>query len=75
MERVTPEMRDLHIAGMSSLADRNLIVIDEARSTVNCWIIRLSDNGRAVCTQLEKMTAKPSVEVQMHGDTPEIIKK
>ena len=70
----TGEMRNLHIAGMGSLANRGLIAVDEARSTPTRWVLRLTDNGRAVCGQLEKMNAKPRVEVQMHGDTPEVIK-
>jgi hypothetical protein len=74
IDRVEPEMRDIHIAGMSSLANRGLIAVDEARSTTDRWILRLTDNGRAVCAQLEKMRVKPQVEVQMHGDTPEVIK-
>lgn len=74
IERCSPEVRDMHVAGMSSLANRGLIEVDEVRSTVNRWILRLTDNGRAICTQLEKMNAKPRVEVQMHGDVAEVIK-
>lgn len=59
---------------LGSMTDRDLISIDEARSTTSRIVLRLTDNGRAVCEQLEKMTAQPRVEVQMHGDTPEVIK-
>lgn len=62
------------IAGLDSLANRNLITVDEARSTTSRIVLRLTDNGRAVCAQLEQMNVKPRVEVQMHGDTPEVIK-
>ena len=74
IERTAPEVRAAHVAGMDSLAKRNLIEVDENRSTVSRWILRLTDNGRAVCAQLEKMNARPLVEVQMHGTTPEVIK-
>lgn len=62
------------IAGLSSLADRNLIMVDEARSTTSRIVLRLTDNGREACAQLEKMSIQPRVEVQMHGDVPEAIK-
>ena len=62
------------IAGLDSLAIRGLLTVDEARSTTSRIILRLTDNGRAVCAQLEKMSVQPHVEVQMHGDTPEVIK-
>lgn len=74
IERVDPKDQALHIAGMHSLALRNLIDIDQTRSTASRWIVRLTDNGRAVCTQLEKMNAKPKVEIEMHGDVPVLIK-
>lgn len=74
IERTAPEMRALHLAGMSSLADRGLIEVDEARSTVSRWILRLTDKGRATCVQLERMNVSPTVEVRMHGDVPEVIK-
>lgn len=62
------------IAGLDSMANRNLITVDEARSTTSRIVLRLTDNGRAVCSQLEKMNLQPRVEVQMHGDTPEVVK-
>jgi len=62
------------IAGLGSLADRHLILVDEARSTTSRIVLRLTDNGRAVCAQLEKMNVQPRVEVQMHGDVPEVVK-
>lgn len=75
IEQTAPEMRQLHIAGMSSLVQRGLIGLDEARSTQTRWVLRLTDMGRAVLAQLEQMNAKPRVEVQMHGDRPEVISK
>lgn len=75
IDRCAPEARDLHVAGMNSLANRGLIEVDESRSTLSRWILRLTDNGRAVVAQLDKMNAKPTVEVQMHGDRPEVISK
>lgn len=72
-ERVAAETRAQHIAGFRSLAERDLIEIDEARSTISRWIVRLSDNGRAAYASLEKMSAKPRVEVQMDGETPRIV--
>jgi hypothetical protein len=71
---ITKLQFDRIVAGLSSLANRGLIAVDEARSTFSCWVLKLTDNGRAVCAQLEKMDAKPRVEVQMHGDMPEVIK-
>jgi hypothetical protein len=62
------------IAGLDSLARRDLIAVDEARSTTSRIVLRLTDNGRAVCSRLEEMNVKPSVEVQMHGDVPEVVK-
>jgi hypothetical protein len=71
---LTKEELDRVIAGLGSLADRNLIMVDEARSTLSRWVLRLTDNGRQVCAQLEALAAKPPVEVQMHGDVPEVVK-
>jgi len=71
---LTKEELERVIAGLGSLADRGIIMVDEARSTVSRWVLRLTDNGREVCSQLEKMSVQPRVEVQMHGDTPEVIK-
>ena len=56
------------------MADRDLIMVDEARSTTGRIVLCLTDNGRAVCGQLEKMNAQPRIEVQMHGDVPEVVK-
>lgn len=75
IERCSPEARDLHVAGMSSLANRGLIEVDEARSTVSRWILRLTDNGRAVVSQLDKMNVQPRVEVEMRDDRPVVISK
>jgi hypothetical protein len=74
IDGIAEESRPVVIAGLSSLADRGLIEVDESRSTVSRWVLRLSDNGRAVCGQLERMSVQPRVEVQMHGDRPEVIK-
>jgi len=62
------------IAGLGSLADRGLISVDEAQSTTSRIVLLLTANGRSVCSQLEKMSVQPRVEVQMHGDTPEVVK-
>jgi len=74
VDRLKPEMRDAHIAGMNSLIARDLVEVDMSRSSGHRWLLRLTDNGRSVCAQLEKMNVKRSVEVQMHGDSPEVIK-
>ena len=71
---LTKEELDRVLAGFSSLANRGLIMVDEARSTVSRWVLRLTDGGREACAQLEKMSVQPRVEVQMHGNTPEVIK-
>lgn len=71
---VRPEDLPRVIAGLDSLANRGLLAVDEARSTTSRIVLRLTDNGRAICAQLEKMDAKSRVEVQMHGDVPEVIK-
>ncbi len=63
------------LAGLSTLADRGLISVDEVRSTVSRIVLQLTDNGREVCSQLERMSVQPRVEVQMHGDVPEVIKR
>lgn len=62
------------IAGLDAMARRNLITVDEAQSTTSRIVLVLTDNGREVCGQLEKMSVQPRVEVQMHGDTPEVVK-
>jgi hypothetical protein len=62
------------ILGLSSLANRDLIAVDEARSTVSRWVLKFTDYGRAVAGQLERMSVQPRVEVQMHGDRPEVVK-
>jgi len=36
--------------------------------------VRLTDEGRIVLAQLEAMAVQPRVEVQMHGDVPEVVK-
>lgn len=74
IDGIAEENRPAVIAGLSSLADRGLIEVDEARSTVSRWVLRFSDYGRAVSAQLERMSVQPRVEVQMHGDRPEVIK-
>ena len=56
------------------MANRGLIAVDQARSTTSHIILQLTDNGRAVCGQLEKMSVKPRVEVQMQGDVPIVVK-
>jgi len=71
---LTKEELDRVLAGFSSLADRGLIWVDEARSTVSRWVLRLTDGGREACAQLEKMSVQPRVEVQMHGDQPEVVR-
>ena len=74
IEGIAEENRPRVIAGLSSLANRELILVDEARSTVSRWVLRLTDSGREACAQLEKMSVQPRVEVQMHGDTPQVVK-
>jgi len=74
LDGIVEEKRPRVIEGLSSLADRNLIWVDEARSTVSRVVLRLTDEGRAACAQLERMNAQPKVEVQMHGDRPEVVK-
>lgn len=74
VDRLKFETRDLQIGGMNSLIARDLVEVDETRSNGHRWMLRLTDNGRAVCAELEKMSAKRPVEVQMQGDVPEVIK-
>lgn len=62
------------LAELGSMTDRDLITIDEARSNTSRIVLKLTDYGRAVCGQLDKMSVQPRVEVQMHGDTPQVIK-
>lgn len=74
VDRLNPQTRDSQIEGMNSLIARDLVEVDMMRSSGHRWMMKLTDNGRAVCAQLEKMNAKRPVEVQMHGDSPEVIK-
>lgn len=74
VDRLKPDSRDAQIEGMNSLIARDLIEVDTTRSTGHRWVLRLTDNGRALCAELEKMNAKKPVEVQMHGAAPELIK-
>lgn len=74
VDRLKPETRDVQIAGMNSLIARDIIEVDTSRSNGHRWMLRLTDNGRALCAELEKMNAKKPVEVQMQGATPEVIK-
>ena len=74
VDRLKPETRDAQIAGMNSLIARDLIEVDTTQSNGHRWVLRLTDNGRAVCGQLEKMNAKRPIEVQMQGDAPEVVK-
>ena len=74
VDRLKPETRDLQIAGMNALIERDLIEVDMPRSNGHRWVLRLTDNGRALCGEIEKMNAKRPVEVQMQGDAPEVIK-
>jgi len=74
VDRLKPETRAAQIEGMNSLIGRDLIEVDTTRSNGHRWMLRLTDNGRAICAQLDKMSAKRPVEVQMHGDAPEVVK-
>ena len=74
VDRLKPTTRDAQIAGMNALISRDLIAVDTTRSNGHRWMVRLTDNGRAVCAELEKLNAKKPIEVQMQGATPELIK-
>jgi len=74
VDRLKPETRDAQIAGMNDLIARDLIEVDPIRSNGHRWVMRLTDNGRAICAELEKMNAKRPVEVQMQGDAPQVVK-
>jgi DNA-binding MarR family transcriptional regulator len=74
VDRLKPETKDMQIDGMNSLIARDLIEVDTTRSSGHRWMMRLTDNGRAVCAELEKMNARKPVEVQMQGSSPEVIK-
>lgn len=74
VDRLKPETRDQQITGMNSLIARDLVEIDRARSTGHRWVLRLTDNGRALCAELEKMNAQRPLEVQMQGATAEVLK-
>lgn len=74
VDRLKPETRASQIEGMNSLIARDLVEVDATRSNGHRWLMRLTGNGRAICAQLDKMNAKRPVEVQMQGETPEIIK-
>jgi hypothetical protein len=72
VDRLKPETKDVQIAGMNSLIARDIVMVDQARSNGHRWVLRLTDNGRALCAELEKMNATKPVEVQMQGDVPEV---
>ena len=74
VDRLKEETKGINIDGMNSLIARDIIEVDMSRSSGHRWMLRLTDNGRALCARLEEMNAKKAVEVQMHGDTPEVIK-
>lgn len=69
-DRLKPATKDAVIAGMNSLIERDLFAVDTARSVGHRWMLVLTDHGRAVCGELEKMNAKKPVEVTMQGDAP-----
>jgi hypothetical protein len=71
--RLKPQTKDIVISGMNSLIARGLIEVDTNRSIDHRWMLRLTDNGRAICAKLDEMSAKPAVEVQMQGDAPRVI--
>ena len=72
VDRLKPETKDTHIAGMNALIARDILEVDTARSSGHRWMMRLTDHGRALCGELEKMNSTKPVEVQMHGDTPKV---
>lgn len=74
VDRLKPETKAAQINGMNSLIARDLIEVDMMRSNGHRWMVRLTDEGRSLCAELEKMNAKKPVEIQMHGATPEVIK-
>jgi hypothetical protein len=74
VDRLKPDVKDAHIAGMNSLIARDIIEVDQTRSSGHRWMLRLTDNGRALCARLEQMNAQKPVEVQMQGETPEVVK-
>lgn len=74
VDRLASDSRDAQVAAMNSLIARDLVMVDKERSSGHRWMLRLTDNGRAVCAQLEKMNAAKPVEVQMRGDVPEVVK-
>src|SRR5467141_447620 len=52
VDRLKPETRDSQIAGMNSLIARDLIEVITARSSGHRWVLRLTDEGRALCGEL-----------------------
>jgi hypothetical protein len=72
VDRLRPDSRDAQITGMNSLIARDIIEVDMTRSNGHRWMMRLTDNGRGICEQLEKMNARKPVEVQMQGEMPEV---
>ena len=73
VDRLKPETKQSHIDGMNSLIARDIIEVDMTRSNGHRWMVRLTDNGRGVCSQLEKMNAQKPVEVQMQGEIPAVV--
>jgi len=70
VDRLKPETKDAVIAGMNSMIARDLLVVVTERSLGHRWVLRLTDHGRAVCAELDKMNAKKVIEVTMKDDAP-----
>jgi hypothetical protein len=49
VDRLKPETRDVQLAGMNSLIGRDIMEVDTSRSNGHRWMLRLTDNGRALC--------------------------
>jgi hypothetical protein len=73
VDRLKPETRQAQIDGLNSMIARDLVEVDVTRSMGHRWMLRLTDHGRHVCAELEKMNAKKPVEVTMQGDAPVLL--
>jgi hypothetical protein len=65
------QLRDWRIGELNRLIAQDLVAVDSSRSQGFSWLLRLTDEGRALCGRLEEMTAAAKkVDVRMQGDVP-----
>jgi hypothetical protein len=65
------QLRDWRIGELNRLIASDFIEVDPSRSQGFSWLLRLTDEGRALCGRLDEMSAAAKkVDVKMQGDVP-----